>query len=137
MEKSVAPVIEGEFKDFTLRNIDPTLSMDTLVEEIYVDRTTGATITELIGASVKVGITDSDNNMSQLILVRDDTLSGIQPQAKEDDGWFSGKLPAYKKTKSQSPLHKEMEKPLDSLIQKTRPIVVEFLNDKKKNKKAG
>jgi len=137
MEKSVAPVLDGEFKDFTLRNIDLTSSMDTLVEEIYVDRTTGATITELIGDSVKVGITDSDNNMSQLILVRDDTLSGIQPQAKEDDGWFSGKLPAYKKTKSQSPLHKEMEKPLDSLIQKTRPVLVESLNDKKKNKRAG
>ena len=46
MEKSVAPVLDGEFKDFTLRNIDLTSSMDTLVEEIYVDRTTGATITE-------------------------------------------------------------------------------------------
>ena len=137
MEKSVGPVLDGEFKDFTLRNIDQTTSMDTLVKEIYVDRTTGATITELIGDSVKIGITHSDNNMSQLILDRDDTLSGIQPQAKEDDGWFSGKLPAYKKTKSQSPLHKEMAKPLDSLIQKTRPVLVESLNDKKKNKKAG
>ena len=136
MEKSVGPVLDGEFKDFTLRNIDQTTSMDTLVKEIYVDRTTGATITELIGDSVKIGITHS-NNMSQFILDRDDTLSGIQPQAKEDDGWFSGKLPAYKKTKSQSPLHKEMEKPLDSLIQKTRPVLVESLNDKKKNKKAG
>jgi len=136
MEKSVGPVLDGEFKDFTLRNIDQTTSMDTLVKEIYVDRTTGATITELIGDSVKIGITHS-NNMSQFILDRDDTLSGIQPQAKEDDGWFSGKLPAYKKTKSQSPLHKEMEKPLDSLIQKTRPVLVESLNDKKKNKKTG
>ena len=82
MEKSVAPVLDWEFKDFTLRNIDLTSSMDTIVEEIYVDRTTGATITELIGDSVKVGITDSDNNMSQLILDRDELFSETQPQAK-------------------------------------------------------
>ena len=116
MEKSVAPVLDGEFKDFTLRKIDQTSSMDTLVEEIYVDQTTGATITELIGDSVIIGTTHRDNNMSQLILDRDDIFSEIQPQAKEDDGWFSGKFPAYKKTNSESPLHKEMEKPLDSLI---------------------
>ena len=136
MEKSVAPVLDGEFKDFTLRNIDQTPSMDTLIEEIYVDRTTGATITELIGDSDKIGITHRDN-ISQLIPDKDDTLVGIKQQTKEDDGWFSGKFPAYKKTKSQSPLNKEMEKPLDSLIQKTRPVLVESLNDKKKNKKAG
>jgi hypothetical protein len=111
--------------------------MDTLIEEVYVDRTTGATITELIGDSVKIGITHSDNNMSQLILGRNDTLLEIQSNVKDDDGWFSGKFPAYKRTKSQSPIHKGMEKPLDSLIQKTRPILVESLNDKKKNKRAG
>ena len=134
MEKSVSPVLDGEFKDFTLRNIDQMSSMDTLVEEIYVDRTTGETITELIGDSDKIGITHRDN-ISQLIPDKDDTLLGIQQQTKEDDGWFSGKFPAYKKTKSQSPLHKEMEKPLDSLIQKTKPVLVESFNDKKKNKK--
>jgi hypothetical protein len=137
MEKSVSPVLDGEFKDFTLRKIDQTLSMDTLLEEIYVDRTTGVTITELIGDSVKIGITHSDNNMSQLILERKDTLSEIQSNVKDDDGWFSGKFPAYKRTKSQSPIHKGIEKPLDSLIQKTRPVLVESLNDKKKNKRAG
>ena len=137
MEKSVAPVLDGEFKDFTLRKIDQTSSMDTLVEEIYVDQTTGATITELIGDSVIIGTTHRDNNMSQLILDRDDIFSEIQPEAKEDDGWFSGKFPAYKKTNSESPLHKEMEKPLDSLIQKTKPVLVESLNDKKKNKRVG
>ena len=137
MEKSVAPVLDGEFQDFTLRNIQQTLNTDTIVEEVYVDRTTGATITELIGDSVKIGITHSDNNMSQLTLQRNDTLSGIQPNVKDDDGWFSGKFPAYKRTKSQSPIHKEMEKPLDSLVQKTRPVLVESLNDKKKNKRAG
>ena len=137
MEKYISPVLDGEFKDFTLRKIDQTLSMDTLVEEIYVDRTTGSTITELIGDSVKIGITHSDNNMSQLILERNDTLSEIQSNVKDDDGWFSGKFPAYKRTKSQSPIHKGIEKPLDSLIQKTRPVLVESLNDKKKNKRAG
>ena len=137
MEKSVAPVLDGEFQDFTLRNIQQTLNTDTIAEEVYVDRTTGATITELIGDSVKIGITHSDNNMSQLTLQRNDTLSKTQPKVKDDDGWFSGKFPAYKRTKSQSPIHKEMEKPLDSLVQKTRPVLVESLNDKKKNKRAG
>ena len=137
MEKSVAPVLDGEFQDFTLRNIHQTLNTDTIVEEVYVDPTTGVTITELIGDSVKIGITHSDNNMSQLTLQMNDTLSGIQPSIKDDDGWFSGKFPAYKRTKSQSPIHKEMEKPLDSLVQKTRPVLVESFNDKKKNKRAG
>ena len=137
MEKSGAPMLDGEFQDFTLRNIHQTLNTDTPVEEVYVDQTTGATITELIGDSVKIDITRSDNNMSQLTLQRNDTLSGIPSNVKEDDGWFSGQFPAYKRTKSQSPIHEETEKPLDSLVQKTRPILVESLNDKKKNKRAG
>ena len=73
MEKSVAPVLDGEFQDFTLRNIQQTLNTDTIAEEVYVDRTTGAIITELIGDSVTIGNTHSDNNISQLTLERNDT----------------------------------------------------------------
>ena len=52
MEKSGVPMLDGEFQDFTLRNIHQTLNTDTPVEEVYVDQTTGETITELIGDSV-------------------------------------------------------------------------------------
>jgi len=114
MKKSIAPIKKGEFDSFKLRATVVKSSTDSLLEEVYVNQSTGETLVEKIGDSVKfenleLAIKDKNNEV----------------QTKEDDGWFSGEFPSYGNTNEISPIPNQKQNPIDTLVIKEKPILVE------------
>ena len=114
MKKSIAPIKEGEFDSFKLRATVVKSSTDSLLEEIYVNQSTGETLVEKIGDSVKF------ENLELAIKDKNNEL-----QTKEDDGWFSGEFPSYGNTNEISPIPNQKRNPIDTLVIKEKPILVE------------
>ncbi len=107
MKKSIAPLRAGELDDFVLREPNDKPYNDSLFEEIYINSATGEMVAEKIGDSTVFSENSSTIKKSK---------------KKEDDGWFSGIFPTYKKTKNNSSIEKKYIAPKDTLIKKEKPI---------------
>jgi len=125
MKKSIGPITDGKFDTFKLRNMVVNSSTDSLLEEIYVNQSTGETLVEKIGDSVR---------FENLDLVIKDKRNDIK--IKEDDGWFSGEFPSYDNTNKISPIPNQRQNPKDTLVIKEKPVMVESSSElNKKDKK--
>ena len=121
MKKSIGPIRDGDFDNFTLRNINERSIGDSLLEEIYINRTTGELLTEKIGEQARIKNNDLDN------LNKKQDRDG-------DDGWFSGEFPTYSGTKKESPIPSQQPIKMDTIIQIEKPVLAESLSKNKKNK---
>ena len=121
MKKSIGPIRDGDFDSFTLRSINERSIGDSLLEEIYINRSTGELLTEKIGEQARI----NDNDLDNLYKKQD---------KDEDDGWFSGEFPTYSDTKKESPIPSQQPIKIDTVIQIEKPVLVESLSKNKKNK---
>ena len=121
MKKSIGPIRDGDFDSFTLRSINEKSIGDSLLEEIYINRSTGELLTEKIGEQARI----NDNDLDNLYKKQD---------KDEDDGWFSGEFPTYSDTKKESPIPSQQPIKIDTVIQVEKPVLVESLSKNKKNK---
>ena len=121
MKKSIGPIRDGDFDSFTLRSINEKSIGDSLLEEIYINRSTGELLTEKIGEQARI----NDNDLDNLYKKQD---------KDEDDGWFSGEFPTYGDTKKESPIPSQQPIKIDTVIQIEKPVLVESLSKNKKNK---
>ena len=121
MKKSIGPIRDGDFDNFTLRNINERSIGDSLLEEIYINRSTGELLTEKIGEQARI----KNNDLDSLYKKQD---------KDEDDGWFSGEFPTYSDTKKESPIPSQQPIKIDTVIQIEKPVLVESLSKNKKNK---
>ena len=121
MKKSIGPIRDGDFDNFTLRNINERSIGDSLLEEIYINRSTGELLTEKIGEQARI----KNNDLDSLYKKQD---------RDEDDGWFSGEFPTYSDTKKESPIPSQQPIKIDTVIQIEKPVLVESLSKNKKNK---
>ena len=121
MKKSIGPIRDGDFDSFTLRSINEKSIGDSLLEEIYINRSTGELLTEKIGEQARI----NDNDLDNLYKKQD---------KDEDDGWFSGEFPTYSDTKKESPIPSQQPIKIDTVIQIEKPVLVESLSKNKKNK---
>ena len=121
MKKSIGPIRDGDFDSFTLRSINEKSIGDSLLEEIYINRSTGELLTEKIGEQARI----NDNDLDNLYKKQD---------RDEDDGWFSGEFPTYSDTKKESPIPSQQPIKIDTVIQIEKPVLVESLSKNKKNK---
>ena len=121
MKKSIGPIRDGDFDNFTLRNINERSIGDSLLEEIYINRSTGELLTEKIGEQARI----KNNDLDSLYKKQD---------RDEDDGWFSGEFPTYSGTKKESPITSQQPIKMDTIIQIEKPVLVESLSKNKKNK---
>ena len=120
MKKSIGPIRDGDFDNFTLRNINERSIGDSLLEEIYINRSTGELLTEKIGEQARI----KNNDLDSLYKKQD---------KDEDDGWFSGEFPTYSGTKKESPIPSQQPIKMDTIIQIEKPVLVESLSKNKKN----
>ena len=121
MKKSIGPIRDGDFDSFTLRSINEKSIGDSLLEEIYINRSTGELLTEKIGEQARI----NDNDLDNLYKKQD---------KDEDDGWFSGEFPTYSDTKKESPIPSQQPIKIDTVIQIEKPVLVESLSKNKNNK---
>ena len=121
MKKSIGPIRDGDFESFTLRSINEKSIGDSLLEEIYINRSTGELLTEKIGEQARI----KNNDLDSLYKKQD---------KDEDDGWFSGEFPTYSDTKKESPIPSQQPIKIDTVIQVEKPVLVESLSKNKKNK---
>ena len=98
---------------------------DNQIKEVYVDSSSGDIITELI-----IDTLTNKLNKNEDIYLKDrvDPLLGDLDQ--DDDGWFSGIFPSYKKKKS--PFEKNIDDKDKVIIKNNEPILVERPIVKKK-----
>ena len=115
MKKSIGPIRDGDFDNFTLRNINERSIGDSLLEEIYINRSTGELLTEKIGEQARI----KNNDLDSLYKKQD---------SDEDDGWFSGEFPTYSGTKKESPIPSQQPIKMDTIIQIEKPVLVESLS---------
>ena len=106
-------------------------SYNNQIEEVYVDSSSGDIITELIIDTLTNKLTRSED---AILADKDDSL--LSDLSQDDDGWFSGIFPSYKKKKSP---FKENKNDQDKVIIKNnepilveRPVVKKTLNFWKK-----
>ena len=85
MKKSVGPIKNGELDNFTIRNFSENSVTDSLIKEVYVNRSTGETLTERI---------------EELSIANNDIKVQSEESTNKDDGWFSGDFPTYSQTKT-------------------------------------
>ena len=130
MKKSIAPVKNGEVDEFKLRNIANKNPADSLFSELYVEPETGEILAEKIEESEVV---DANAHTDNEFHINDRNKN--QKFDKEDDGWFSGIFPSYKKTNKKSPIALENELPKDTIIIKEKPIEKTLLAKENKKKK--
>ena len=121
MKKSIGPIKDGDFDNFTLRNINERSISDSLLEEIYINKSTGELLTEKIGEQARI----KNNELDSLYKKQD---------KDEDDGWFSGEFPTYSGTEKESPIPSQQPIKMDTIIQIEKPVLVESLSKNKKNK---
>ena len=120
MKKSIGPVKNGEFDNFAIRILNEKSIQDSLIEEIYVNKSTGEILTERIGES---SITNDDLNIQTEI------------DSNQDDGWFSGDFPTYSETQNKSAIENQLPVKIDTIIHKEKPVLVESLLKPKKSRK--
>ncbi len=130
MKKSIAPVKDGKVDEFVLRNMEKKNPADSLFDELYIEPETGEILAEKIEESKVVDANDHKDNEFHI-----NDRNKNQKIDKEDDGWFSGIFPSYKKTKKKSPIALENELPKDTIIIKEKPIEKTLLAKENKKKK--
>ena len=110
------------------KNINPDKKADLFdnqIKEVYVDSSSGETITELI-----VDTLTNQLNKNEDVIVKDKDILLSSDLDQGDDGWFSGLFPSYQKKKS--PFKKQIDGK-DKIIEKNNePIIVERPIGKKK-----
>ena len=92
-------------------------SYNNQIEEVYVDSSSGDIITELIIDTLTNKLTKSED---AILVDKDDSLLS---DLSQDDGWFSGIFPSYKKKKS--PFKKNTNDQDKVIIKNNEPILVE------------
>ena len=130
MKKSIAPVKDGKVDEFVLRNMAKKNPADSLFDELYIEPETGEILAEKIEESKVI---DANAHKDNEFHINDRNKN--QKIDKEDDGWFSGIFPSYKKTKKKSPIALENELPKDTIIIKEKPIEKTLLAKENKKKK--
>ena len=116
LKRSIGPIDDGNNNQFSLRNIDKIIKPDSLLNEVYIENSTGEVFTEKIVKSSG----SSENDLES---------KNLKIKNKNDDGWFSGGFPAYKAGGGQAQIKKELIAPKDTVIQKNKPILAESSND--------
>ena len=116
LKRSIGPIDDGNNNQFSLRNIDKIIKPDSLLNEVYIENSTGEVFTEKIVKSSR----SSENDLES---------KNLKIKNKNDDGWFSGGFPAYKAGGGQAQIKKELIAPKDTVIQKNKPILAESSND--------
>ena len=101
--------------------------LDNQNEGIYIDSTSGEIFTEVTIDTSKNQINKNVNNIADQ---KSDSISNELIQ--EDDGWFSGLFPSYKKIKS--PFKIKLKKKIKFIIKNNEPIIVESTSPTKKFK---
>ena len=91
---------------------------DNQIEEVYVDSSSGEIITELI-----IDTLTSKLNKTEVASLENKNDSLLNDLGQDDDGWFSGIFPSYKKKKS--PFKKNTDDKNDVIIKNNEPILVE------------
>ena len=93
-------------------------SYDNQIEEVYVDSSSGEIITELI-----IDTLTSTLNKTEVASLENKDDSLLNDLSQDDDGWFSGIFPSYKKKKS--PFKKNTDDKNNVIIKNNEPILVE------------
>jgi len=93
-------------------------SYDNQIEEVYVDSSSGEIITELI-----IDTLTSKLNKTEVASLENKDDSLLNDLSQDDDGWFSGIFPSYKKKKS--PFKKNTDDKNNVIIKNNEPILVE------------
>ena len=93
-------------------------SYDNQIEEVYVDSSSGEIITELI-----IDTLTSTLNKTEVASLENKDDSLLNDLSQDDDGWFSGIFPSYKKKKS--PFKKNIDDKNNVIIKNNEPILVE------------
>ena len=93
-------------------------SYDNQIEEVYVDSSSGEIITELI-----IDTLTSTLNKTEVASLENKDDSLLNDLSQDDDGWFSGIFPSYKKKKS--PFKKNTDDKNNVIIKSNEPILVE------------
>ena len=93
-------------------------SYDNQIEEVYVDSSSGEIITELI-----IDTLTSTLNKTEVASLENKDDSLLNDLSQDDDGWFSGIFPSYKKKKS--PFKKNTDDKKNVIIKNNEPILVE------------
>ena len=101
--------------------------LDNEIKEIYVDSTSGEIFTEVILDT----LTDQSNKVLDDLNIKESDLDS-ENISQDDDGWFSGLFPSYKKNKS--PLKDKPEEKNKKIIKSNEPILVEKSPPKNKLK---
>ena len=91
---------------------------DNQIEEVYVDSSSGEIITELI-----IDTLTSKLNKTEVASLENKNDSLLNDLGQDDDGWFSGIFPSYKKKKS--PFKKNTDDKNNVIIKSNEPILVE------------
>ena len=91
---------------------------DNQIEEVYVDSSSGEIITELI-----IDTLTSKLNKTEVASLENKDDSLLNDLSQDDDGWFSGIFPSYKKKKS--PFKKNTDDKNNVIIKNNEPILVE------------
>ncbi len=118
MDKEIAPLKDGELHYFTLREMKKNSESDSLIEEVYINQSTGEIISEKIGDSISTEGIFKENSLNS---------------RSRDDGWFSGDFPSYKTGDIKSPIKKQHTIAKDTLVTKERPVFAQS-NSKKREK---
>ena len=98
---------------------------DKQIEEVYIDSSSGDIITELI-----IDTLSNNLNTSEDAIPSDKVDPLLSDLSQDDDGWFSGIFPSYKKKKS--PFEKNANNKDKVIIKNNAPILVERPVVKKK-----
>ncbi len=101
-------------------------SYDKQIEEVYIDSSSGEIITELI-----IDTLTNKLNKSEDAIPADWVDPLLSDLSQDDDGWFSGIFPSYKKKKS--PFGKNVNDKDKVIIKDNAPILVERPVVKKKS----
>ena len=116
LKRSIGPISDSDKNQFSLRNTDKVVKPDSLLNEIYVESSTGEIFTEKIIKPSQL----NDNDIES---------KEIKNKTKKDDGWFNDGFPAYKAGGDQAQIKKEFTLPKDTVILKNKPILAESSND--------
>ena len=124
MKKSITPYNGNDENQFAIREPSNNFSNENFENEIYTNIETGDTLTKEL---------DIVNKLENNSFTKND--KGNSTYSNDDDGWFSGLFPAYKKSNQSSPIPQENINQIDSIVIKEKPILVESLVGEKKRRK--
>ena len=98
---------------------------DNQIEEVYVDSSSGDIITELI-----IDTLTNKLNKTEVAFLENKDDPFLSDSSQDDDSWFSGIFPSYKKKRS--PFKKDIDDKDKVIIKNNEPILVERSTVKKK-----